>query len=234
MYGGNIAVYALITAAGKGSRMRMAQNKQYMDVLGKPVLARTIQAFEDCDAVDGIVVTVGKDEIQYCRTNIVEKYGFFKVKDIVPGGASRQQSIWNGLRRVDPSCGIVLIHDGARPFIDEAGILACTEAAAEYGAAIAAVPVKDTIKRSDSSGFVEETADRNSLWAVQTPQAFRYPLIMEAHMIACEEGFDGTDDAILAERLGHKVKLVQTSYYNIKITTREDLAIAQAIASLRP
>lgn len=232
MYDGNITVYAVITAAGKGSRMGMEQNKQYAEILGKPVLARTIQAFEDCGAVDGIIITAVEAEIDYCKLNIIEKYGFGKVKAVVAGGETRQQSVFNGLENVSADCGIVLIHDGARPFIDDVSIRACIGAAAECGAAIAAVPVKDTIKRADASGFVDETIDRRSLWSIQTPQAFRCQLIVEAHGRAREEGFDGTDDAILVERLGLKVRLVMSSYYNIKITTREDMAIAGAIAGM--
>ena len=222
-------VSAVITAAGKGSRMGMEQNKQYMEVHGKPVLARTIQAFEDCSLVDEIIVTIGEDEVEYCVENIIGKYGFCKVKKVVAGGSTRQRSVYNGLQRVSADSGIVLIHDGARPFIDTGSIAACISAADENGAACAAVPVKDTIKRADAEGFVDETVDRSNLWSIQTPQAFQYELIMEAHRKADNEGFDGTDDAVLAERLGYRVMLVMCSYYNIKITTKEDLTIAEAI-----
>lgn len=225
-------VSVVIAAAGRGTRMNMEQNKQYVEVLGKPILARTIQAFEDCGMVDEMVLVANEAEIEYCRKNIAEQYGFQKIRAVTAGGATRQQSVYNGLRAVSGDCGIVLIHDGARPFIDWETIKACVEAAEEYGAAIAAVPVKDTIKRADGSGFVEGTQDRSSLWTVQTPQAFQYPLILEAHEKAEAEGFDGTDDAVLAERLGCRVKLVTSSYYNIKITTREDLVLAAAIAGM--
>lgn len=232
MYDDDKTVCAVIAAAGQGSRMGMAQNKQYLEVLGIPILARTIQAFEDCCAVNEIIITVGETEVEYCQLNIVEKYGFQKVKAVVIGGATRQQSVFSGLKSVSPDCGIVLIHDGARPFIDDDSIRACIAAAADCGAAIAAVPVKDTIKRADADGFVDETVDRSSLWSIQTPQAFRCQLIVEAHRRAEDESFDGTDDAVLVERLGLKVRLVMSSYYNIKITTREDLAIAAAIAGM--
>lgn len=233
MYGEKrIMVSAVIPAAGKGTRMGLEQNKQYVDILGKPVLARTIQAFEECSLIDEVIIVSGKNEITYCRENIVGKYGFRKVRAVVAGGASRQQSVYNGLRRVSADCGIVLIHDGARPFINADCITACIKAAEENGAACAAVPLKDTVKRSDADGFIEGTVDRSSLWSVQTPQAFRYGLILEAHRRAEEEGFDGTDDAVLAERLGRKVKLLLSSYYNIKITTKEDLAIAEAICKI--
>lgn len=233
MYGiGKNKVSIVIAAAGRGTRMGMEQNKQYAEVLGKPILARTIQAFEDCSLTDEIIITANEAEIEYCIENITSKYGFSRIKTVVAGGDTRQQSVYKGLKAVGDDCDIVLIHDGARPFIDERSIKACIEAAKEYGAAIAAVPVKDTIKRADGSAFVEDTLDRSCLWSIQTPQAFQYPLIMEAHKRAEEEGFSGTDDAMLAERLGSKVKLVTGSYYNIKITTREDLAIAAAIAGI--
>lgn len=228
----NAKASVVIAAAGKGTRMGLDRNKQYIELLGKPVLARTIQTFEDCALIGEIIVVANMAEVGYCRENITDRYGFKKVRCVVAGGATRQQSVFNGLKHVSPDCGIVLIHDGARPFIDDASIKACVEAAAECGAAIAAVPVKDTIKRADADGFVDETVDRSSLWSIQTPQAFRYQLIAEAHRRAEEEGFEGTDDAVLAERSGLKVRLVMSSYYNIKITTREDLAIAAAIAGM--
>lgn len=212
--------------------MGPGQNKQYMDILGKPVLARAIQAFEECGIIDEIIIVSGNNGITYCRENIVGKYGFGKVRAVVAGGASRQQSVYNGLRQVSADCGIVLIHDGARPFIDKGCIAECVKAAEENGAACAAVPLKDTVKRSDAEGFIEETVDRSRLWSVQTPQAFRYGLILEAHRRAEAEGFEGTDDAVLAERLGYKVKLLLCSYYNIKITTKEDMAMAEAIVKL--
>lgn len=228
----NTRVSVVIAAAGKGTRMGLNQNKQYVEVLGKPLLARTIQVFEDCTVIEEIIVVANESEVEYCKENIIDRYGFAKVRCVVSGGVTRQQSVFNGLKRVRPDCGILLIHDGARPFIDDESIRACIGAAAECGAAIAAVPVKDTVKRADEGGFVNETIDRSSLWSIQTPQAFRYQLIAEAHRRAEEEGFDGTDDAVLVERLGLKVRLVMSSYYNIKITTREDLAIAAAIAGM--
>ena len=229
---GKGAISVVITAAGKGTRMGIEQNKQYVEIMGKPILARTIQAFEDCSLIDEIIITVNESEIESCKENIVGIYHFHKVKAIVAGGASRQQSVFNGLQEVTEHCSIVLIHDGARPFIDEASISACIHGAEIYGAACAAVPVKDTIKRADSDDFIQETVDRSSLWSIQTPQVFQFRLIMDAHRIAIKEGFDGTDDSILAERLGHKVQLVMCSYYNIKITTKEDLSIAEAICKI--
>lgn len=222
-------VSVVITAAGKGTRMGMSRNKQYIDILGKPVLARTITAFESCDKIDEIIVTVNEADIDYCKSCVINKYGFNKVKAIVAGADTRQRSVYNGLKSVSQNCEIVLIHDGARPFIDTACIEKCISEARLNGAVCAAVPVKDTIKQTDADGFVDKTVDRSSLWSIQTPQTFEYALIMQAHERAEEDGFTGTDDAMLAERLGRKVRLVMGSYYNIKITTREDIAIAEAI-----
>jgi 2-C-methyl-D-erythritol 4-phosphate cytidylyltransferase len=222
----------VIAAAGKGTRMGIAMNKQYVTLQGKPVLALTIQQFENCDFIDEIIVVANEAELEYCRRNVTERYAFTKVKAVVSGGTTRQQSVYNGLCRVSPECGIVLIHDGARPFIDAKDIKACIVAAQNYGAAVSAVPARDTIKRADSSGFISETVDRNGLWHIQTPQAFRRELIMKAHAKAAEDGFDGTDDAVLAERAGHKVRLVMGSYNNIKITAKEDLIMAEALAKV--
>lgn len=234
MYGRKIPVSVVIAAAGKGSRMGMNENKQYMEVLGKPVLARTIQKFEDCCRVNDIKVVANEADVGFCKENIIKRYGFRKVSEVVPGGPTRQQSVYNGLKRLPADCGIVLIHDGARPFVDARDIANCIDAAEEYGAAVVAVPVKDTVKRSGADGFVGETLDRSSLWYVQTPQGFRYGLIMEAHRKACEDGFAGTDDSVLAERLGYNVRIVHGSCYNIKITTKEDLVFAGLIGEAMP
>lgn len=223
-------VSAVVAAAGKGTRMGLDMNKLYVEIQGRPVLAMTLQKFEESSLVDEIIVVTHKDEVGYCRSNITDRFSFGKVRAIVPGGPTRQQSVYNGLQQVSSDCGIVLIHDGARPFIDGSCIGECIEAAGKYGAAVAAVPAKDTVKRSDDDDFVTGTVDRNGLWYIQTPQAFRYDLILDAHRRAAEEGFEGTDDAVLAERAGHKVKLVMCNYFNIKITTKEDLVIAEAIS----
>jgi len=222
-------VYAVIVAAGAGKRMNMTQNKQFVSIAGKPVLARTIQAFEDCDRIDEIVVVVNGKDIAYCEKEIIERYGFNKVKAVTAGGVERQDSVFNGLKVLDGSCDVVLIHDGARPFVESGIINRCIDGAVEFGSACAAVPVKDTLKISDECGFIAETPDRSRFWQVQTPQAFKYGIIMEAYKSAEKDGFRGTDDSVLVERLGYKTKLVAGSYYNIKITTREDLVFGEAI-----
>jgi len=219
----------IIVAAGRGTRMEMDKNKQYIEVCGVPILARTLQCFENCRLIDEIILVVNEHDIFYCKQNIVDEYGFKKVKTIAAGGKERQDSVFNGLREVSSGTDIVLIHDGARPFVTEESIAGSVYAALEYGASCAAVPVKDTIKQADENGFIDKTLERQLLWSIQTPQTFRYGLIMEAHGKALKSGFRGTDDAVLVELLGTRVRLVMGSYNNIKITTREDLTLAEHI-----
>ncbi len=225
-----LSISAVIVAAGKGRRMNSEINKMYMEIYRKPVLARTVQVFQDCDFINEIILVVGSHEIVYCKQNIVDFYEFDKVKTLVCGGEERQNSVYNGICEADKNCDIILIHDGARPFVKEDNIIDSINAACEYGAASVAVPVKDTIKIADMEGFAAETLDRSRLWSIQTPQAFKYRLICEAHAKAGDDGFIGTDDAVLVERLGYRLKLVMGSYDNIKITTKEDLALARALA----
>jgi len=223
-------VSAIIVAAGQGTRMNMDKKKQYIEINGERVLSRTIRAFQDSDLVDEIILVVNGDEILFCKNEIIEANSLNKVHSIVAGGYDRQESVYNGLREVNSASNIVLIHDGARPFIDESTIENCVDGAINYEAACAAIPVKDTVKTADKDGFIAFTLDRSTLWAVQTPQAFVYHLIIEAHEKAKLEGFRGTDDAVLVEKLGKKVKLVMGSYNNFKITTQEDLVFAEALA----
>ncbi|MCX7710026.1 MAG: 2-C-methyl-D-erythritol 4-phosphate cytidylyltransferase [Clostridia bacterium] len=222
-------VSAIIVAAGKGTRMNMDINKQYVEVRDIPILARTLSVFARHRLVDEIVLVVNEADILYCKQEIVEGYEIKKVKCITAGGKERQQSVFNGLQEVSKNAGIVLIHDGARPFVTEDCIGASIKVAAEYGAACVAVPVKDTIKAADSEQFIESTLERTKLWSIQTPQTFKYDTILKAHEIARENGFVGTDDAVLAENIGVRVKLVMGDYFNIKITTQEDLTLAEAI-----
>jgi len=222
-------VAAVIAAAGRGTRMDLDINKQYIEIHGMPILAMTISKFEECSFIDEIIVVANKDEIDYCRKNVIERFGFTKVRSVTEGGDSRQRSVYNGLKQVSAGCGIVLIHDGARPFVSNDSIIECIEAAGKYGAACVAVPAKDTIKESDADGFVIRTLDRSSLWQIQTPQAFAYEMIMDAHSRAARDMFEATDDAMLAEKYGHRVRLVMGGYSNIKVTTKEDLAFAEVL-----
>lgn len=219
---------ALIPAAGMGRRMGGSLNKQYLLLDGKPILAHTLDLFQNADFIDEIFVVVPAEEIEYCRIHVVEKYGRGKVKQLVAGGAQRQNSVLNGLRALDcQDEDVVLIHDGVRPFVPLTVVQRSIEMALEYDGALVAVPVKDTVKIVKSA-FVTETPAREALWLAQTPQTFRYRIIRAAHEQAETEGFSGTDDASLLERIGGKVHVVIGDYRNIKITTPEDLILAQA------
>ena len=223
-----MGVIILVPAAGTSSRMGAAVNKQYLTLDDRPILAHTLHLFDAHPAVDGIHVISPPAEIEYCRREVVERYAFAKVRSLVAGGAERQDSVRNGLL----ACGaatedIVLIHDGARPFFPAALIPQVVETALRVGACVVGVPVKDTIKEVADS-LVLGTPDRRRLWQAQTPQAFRFGLIRDAHERAEREGFRGTDDASLVERLGLPVAMIEGSYRNIKITTPEDLVLAGA------
>jgi 2-C-methyl-D-erythritol 4-phosphate cytidylyltransferase len=203
-------------------------DKLFADVGGMPLLARTLAAFEDCPSVDQIILVASESNLDRCW-KLVRSYGFKKVTELVPGGARRQDSVERGLDQVKGSMW-VLIHDGVRPFIDDALITSGIEAAREYGASVAAVPVKDTIKVVNADHLVRNTPRRETLWAAQTPQVFRVDVIRGAYRDAFG---DVTDDAMLLERLGQPVKVYQGSYENIKITTPEDLDLAECILKRR-
>lgn len=224
-----MSVIALIPAAGMGKRMGAEINKQYLLLAGKPIVAHTISVFEQAPFVDHIYVVTPAAEIPYCREQVVERYGFTKVRAIVPGGKERQNSVLNGLRAMDGAAedDVVLIHDGVRPFIQAAVLEHAVAAGRTQEGGLVAVPAKDTIKIVDD-GVVVETLSRERIWLAQTPQAFRYGVIRAAHEIAEAEGFLGTDDASLVERLGQRVHIVIGDYRNIKITTPEDLILAEA------
>jgi 2-C-methyl-D-erythritol 4-phosphate cytidylyltransferase len=222
-------VIALIPAAGMGKRMGAEINKQYLLLAGKPILSHTLQIFEDAPFVDDIFVIVPEAEIPYCMEHVVERHGFAKVRAIVAGGAERQHSVMNGLRAATlvGDDDVVLIHDGVRPFVSARVLERAVEVARLHDGALVAVPVKDTIKVV-VDGVVKATPAREELWQAQTPQAFRYSVIMAAHEIAAAERYLGTDDAALVEWMGKDVHIVMGDYRNIKITTPEDLVLAEA------
>ena len=224
-----MAVIALVPAAGMGRRMGAGINKQYLQLGGMPILARTLRLFEDAPFVDLIVPVIPEDEIAFCREQVVERYGFRKIREIVAGGKERQQSVLNGLRSLNGRADddIILIHDGVRPFVSQHMVQRSIEVARECDGALVAVPVKDTVKVVED-GIVTTTPLRETLWLAQTPQTFRYGVIRAAHEIADAEQFLGTDDASLVERLNDKVHIVIGDYRNIKITTPEDLVLAEA------
>ena len=213
---------ALIPAAGSGARFGRGVNKVFCEVAGRPILAHTLAVFESCEAVDELIVIVGEREVEPAR-ELVGRFGFRKVREIVAGGAHRQDSVANGLKEVTGD--VVAIHDAARPLVTREIIERSIHEAARSGACIAAVPVIDTIK-SVADGAVTGTIDRRDLYAVQTPQTFLTDLIREGYERALADGFHATDDAALVERLGKRVTVVPGSYDNIKITTPADLEFA--------
>ena len=219
---------AIILAAGKGRRMGEPINKQYLNIKGYPVLYYTLKAFSQSNCIDEIIVVVAEGEMDYCMEEVIKKYDFLKVKDVVIGGTERQDSVINGLNAAS-NCEIVLIHDGARPFITQSIISDAICYANLYGAAACGVQPKDTIKIKDSFGFSIETPEREKLFCVQTPQAFKYDLIMECHKKNRKDGVKVTDDTMVVEKYGNKVYLYEGSYNNIKVTTPEDLEIGRYI-----
>ena len=226
---------AVIVAGGVGSRMKSDIPKQFIEVLGKPIIAYTLNAVSSCDDIDEIVIVTLPEYIVYCK-DVVDAFGFKKVSNIVFGGETRRESVYNGLKEVSKDSDIVVIHDGARPLINPKTIADCIDTAAQFGCAAVGVKMKDTIKVVDSNGDIEYTADREKLWQVQTPQCFRYDIIMPAYQTLIDreqellaQGITITDDAMVVELLGDvKVKMVEGSYENIKITTPEDLVVAES------
>lgn len=221
-----MAYEVIIPAAGQGKRMGAGRNKLLLELNKVPVLIHTLRVFEQDEECVGITLALSpKDEEQFRK--IIAEFQIKKVISIVYGGKERQHSVYNGLKAIN-SNGIVLVHDGARPFIELHYIHKLVSVANMHGAAVVAVPVKDTIKRVLQNEVVE-TVDRSSLWAIQTPQAFRISVLREAHKQAMDTGFLGTDEASLVERINYPVKIVEGSYDNIKLTTKEDLYFAEAI-----
>lgn len=217
---------AIVLAAGSGKRMNSKVHKQYLIIQDRPVLHYSLKAFED-SAVDEIVLVVGKGEEEFCKKEIVDKYGISKVKAIVEGGKERYHSVFEGLKQTRDA-DYVLIHDGARPFVNQDIIRRCMQEVQKYQACVVGMPVKDTIKIADEEGYAKQTPDRKNVWMIQTPQTFSYALIYEAYeeMLKTEDTAI-TDDAMVLERIkGKKSKLIEGSYRNIKITTPEDLLIA--------
>ena len=219
---------AVITAAGAGIRMGGDQAKQFMELGGRPLLAVTVERFELSPDIDGIVLVVPPDKVDYCRGEIVKKYDLIKVTKVVAGGERRQDSVRLGLEATEGHFPLVLIHDGVRPLVPPDLISRIVRAANQYRAVIPALAARETIKEADEAGLVVKTHDRRTLWLVQTPQAFRYEDILDAHRRALEENWEEiTDDALLIERTGVPVKIIEGSEENIKITTRQDLGLAR-------
>lgn len=220
-------VAALIPAAGLGKRMGSVVPKPYLLLGGREILARTLEVFETCAAVHEVWVMVSVEQQAQCRQGIVERYGFDKVQGVITGGDERQASVWCGLQQLAAEVDLVIIHDGVRPFVNHTMIEDALEGAVQYGAAIAAVPLKDTIKRISLDGQVEATIPRERLWRIQTPQAFRRRLLQQAFEHAWQQRLSATDEAGLIEAYGHPVHVVQGSEQNVKITTPDDLAMCE-------
>lgn len=199
---------------------------------GKPILAHTLDKFETCPLIHSILLVVGEEDMDYCMKEIVEKYHYRKISQIVPGGKRRQDSVKNGIDALSKEVEVVVIHDGVRPFVTKAMIEESIHSAIRFGAVVVAMPVKDTIKIAHPDGTVLKTLDRESLWQIQTPQTFQAHLIKTAYHRATEDRFIGTDDASLVERLGVNVHILPGSYTNIKITTPEDLMLGHLFLSV--
>lgn len=219
-------ITAIILAAGNGSRMKSNKKKQFMEIKGKPLLWYSLFAFEN-SRVDQIIVVTGKEDINFVKKDIVEEYHFNKVSDIVAGGKERYESVYNGLQYVKGE--IVLIHDGARPFVDNSIIERSIEGVQKYDACVAGVPVKDTIKIIDDNHYVQSTPDRSHVWITQTPQSFRMELVKNAYdKLQKNLPVNVTDDAMVIETFTNtKVRFVEGAYTNIKITTPEDILLAE-------
>lgn len=220
---------AIIVAAGKGARLGTKVPKQFLKIKGKPLLYYTIEKFQKCSAVDDIILVTPNEQLDETLQNVINNQTFSKVRKIVAGGNERYHSVYNGLRAVDKQTDIAVIHDGVRPFISisiiEQAILLCIEC----GAVVVAVPVKDTIKEI-KNGIISHSLRRTSLWAIQTPQVFKYSLILEAYNnLEKNHGSEVTDDAMLVESLGYPVKILKGKYSNIKVTSWDDFEWARFV-----
>ena len=229
-------ITAIVLAAGSGSRMKSKTKKQFMEIKGKPVIWYSLFEFEK-SIVDEIILVTGKEDIDYCKKEIVEKYNLKKIKNVVAGGSERYESVYNGLKEVTGN--IVLIHDGARPLINNEIIERSIEGTIKSDACVVGVPVKDTIKRANKEGYIIDTPNRSELWITQTPQSFKTDLVKMAYKKMKEELEKGnttlniTDDAMVVEEFTtNQVRFVQGDYKNIKVTTPEDIDIAELFIEL--
>ncbi|PIY83511.1 MAG: 2-C-methyl-D-erythritol 4-phosphate cytidylyltransferase [Candidatus Omnitrophica bacterium CG_4_10_14_0_2_um_filter_44_9] len=223
-------ITAIVPAAGLGVRMNLGQAKPLVEIRSKPVIIYTLEVLQAHPLIDKIILVFNKEGFQKA-CQFVKKYRISKVARVIAGGATRKESVRNGLEAIDPKTKIVVIHDGVRPFVDEGSISRVIEEAFVSGAAVLGVPVKSTIKKVNTGYVVEETLKRERLWEIQTPQAFDRELIQKAYLRA--SSYSAPDDAALVELMGKKVRVVRGSYFNIKITTQEDLVFAEAIASIK-
>lgn len=225
-------VSCILAAAGKGSRMGAGINKIFLEFGGMPVLAHTLLALDACRAISEIIIVTAESDLLGCK-DIAEEFGVRKLKTITLGGDTRQASVRNALREVSSDAEIVLIHDAARPLITETVIQDVIDGVTAHGAAAAGVPCKNTLKMANEDGMITDTPDRSRLFEIQTPQGFTRDLIIRAHENALESSLTATDDCFLAEQLGAAVKIIPGDYRNIKITTPEDLLLAEHLMALQ-
>lgn len=218
---------ALVPAAGTGRRMGGGRPKQYRRLGQQPVISHTLETLDRCAFIDRLVVIVAAEWQEFCRQEILPGCNLQKPWQLVRGGSQRQQSVYEGLSALGGEADIIVIHDAARPLISLSLLDRCISEAKGCGACSAGIPVRDTLKKVNERGIVEETVSRSHLWMVQTPQVFRYELLWSAHQKALRDNFQGTDDSALVERLGIPVKVILGSYENIKITCLEDLILAE-------
>jgi len=222
-------VTVLIAAAGMGKRMGKAVAKQFLLLGDKPVLAHTLLAFQRSPEIDEIIPILSKEDMESCLREIIEHFKITKVKTLVVGGKERQESVFHGLQKLEKNASIVLVHDGVRPFVTQEMIREVVEHARKGECVTVGVPLKDTVKEVDDQGMVRQTLDRSRLWAIQTPQAFPAKILKHAYEESSRHTGFGTDDAMLVERAGGTVRVIMGSYENIKITTPEDLILAEEI-----
>jgi 2-C-methyl-D-erythritol 4-phosphate cytidylyltransferase len=222
-----LKITAIIPAGGSGRRMQTGEAKQYLLLHGIPLLVHTLRTFHETPVIGDIVLVVPPADVERIQSDIVDKFALTKIRQVVAGGKERQDSVRNGLAALSADCEIVLIHDAARPFVSAALIEEAVDGALREGAVAAGVRVRDTVKQCNREGKVIDTLDRELIWMAQTPQAFRRAIIVAAHKRAKEDSFYGTDDAMLVERMGIPVRMIDSMPDNIKITTVEDLAWAE-------
>lgn len=220
---------ALVPAAGDGRRQQARQRKLFQRLDDRPVLAHTLARLQDCARVDQIYPIVPVEEVEFVREQIVRPGGFSKVVDVLPGGLLRQDTLLRALVRIGPGTELVLLHDGSRPLVTQELLLRTIAAAEVHGAATCAVPVHDTIKNLSRENFINGSLERRRLRAIQTPQVFRYDILLRAHEQASRENFYGSDEVLLVERIGERIKVVAGSHLNLYVATREDLTLARAL-----
>lgn len=221
-------VGAIIPAAGRGKRIGASVAKQFLEIQGKPLLHHTLTVIASCKLIDYVVLVMPLEDVDEVGKDWLKKYPI--IRQVIVGGEQRQDSVYNGFKSLEESTDIVVVHDGVRPFTTPQMIIATIEEARQYGAAITAIPVSDTIKQV-SDGFVKKTISRDGLWRVQTPQAFQYGLLQQAFKKAKEDSYYGTDEGALIEYLGKGVKIVPGSELNMKITRKEDLVLGESLLS---